>query len=114
MVFELYSPGSPWAYELYFSRHGSTGWSRPELATHSQQAWRPSAGFDAQGNLWVTWEENSSVLPCSVHLQQVTGGFRYALLRGASHPVFANGGVGAPNLLVVEDGERSARLMSPQ
>jgi hypothetical protein len=114
IVFELYSPGSPWAYELYFSRHGSAGWSTPALATHSQQAWRPSAGFDAQGNLWVTWEENSAILPRSIHLQQLTGGARYAVLRGASHPMFANGGVGAPSLLVLEDGERSVRLMSPQ
>lgn len=114
IVFELYSPGTPWTYELYFSRHGSAGWSSPALAVVSQKAWRPSAGFDAQGNLWAAWEENSSSIPGSVHLQQVTGGARYALLEGFSYPVFANGGAGAPSLLVVADDERTVRLMSPQ
>lgn len=114
LLFELVTTGQAIStYDLYVSRPVTNGLSTPAYVTGANLI-RPSLAFDAQGALWASWENIASSNPRKIFLQRLDGQPAGYTLEGVSQPVFANGGVGAPTLLVLDAAAKEARVVTYQ
>jgi len=114
VAFELVTSGATSSSDdLYLARNGSGGWSSVQYLGGANLI-KPSLAFDAQGELWGTWENTYDSNPRKVWLQRLSGQPLSAILENVSEPVFANGGVGAPALLLVDNVAHVARVVRPQ
>jgi hypothetical protein len=114
VLFELFTSGeTSSSNDLYFARYGVTGWSNVQYVTGADVI-KPSLGFDAQGELWATWQNIATSTTRKIFLQRLTGTPLSATLERATDAVFASGGVGAPALLVLEDDARALRVVRRQ
>lgn len=114
VLFELVTTGQTVStYDLYISRPVTNGLSTPAYVTGANLI-RPSLAFDAQGALWASWENIASSIPRKIFLQRMDGQPAGYTLEGVSKPVFANGGVGAPTLLVLDETAKEARVVTYQ
>jgi hypothetical protein len=112
LAFELLTPGTL-ASDVYFARDGDAGWSSP-LKLGGPDAEAPSLGFDAQGSPWASWQTGPQATGRSIVLREAVEAAPESSLEHASHPVFANGGVGAPVVLIVDEDQRVPRVITRQ
>lgn len=97
------------ARNIYFTRYGDTGWSAPQkIGGDNEQA--PTLAFDAEGRPWITWISNYPY----TELRILRIGDSSALTSSrplADYARFANGGRGAPTLML---SGRTLRVVRPQ
>jgi hypothetical protein len=79
------------------------------------RAFWPSATFDAQGHLWLAWEEEPVLTVHTAQFQKVDSADPwFASLEDAASPVVASGGAAGPAMLFVDESRRVPRVVKRQ
>lgn len=113
LAFELSTPGSPAAADVYLARYTDPTWTTPQRLDGPDARW-PSLGFDAAGAPWVAWEKGNSAASLSAWVRKTTGDVPDTSQAQALRPQFPNGGGGAPVFLIVDQQQKAAQVLLRQ
>jgi hypothetical protein len=116
VAYEFNLSGSSFDYGIYTSRYSGSAWSAPAPVS-TAAASRPSVYLDAEGLLWVAYQDETaaSVSDRSVVFNRFggSGPSPYATLSKAGSPVLAGSG-GAPLMLVADIARQVPRVVTRQ
>jgi hypothetical protein len=113
LAFELMTPGTTTAFEVYFTQYSQAGWIIPQRVDGTDAAW-PSLSFDVDSQPWLVWENGGSSGNLSIRVQKMVGGAPYSELPELYRPRFANGGLSPPVILTIDPQRRAAQVVTRQ
>ena len=113
LAFELMTPGTTTASEVYFTRHSQAGWTSPQRIDGTSAAW-PSLNFDLDGVPWLVWENGGSSGNLSIRVKKMVEDAPYAELPQLYRPRFANSSLGPPVIVTIDPQRRAAQVVTRQ